>query len=108
MRKVLGKEFFRIPKDKEPSKLSFGDVVQIIGGPEAYDQAIANAALKAQKGKSKAGFSNKSKTIAKSSSKKVSGKKTFTKPISTASKAKKLGVTKVISKKKGKKKKAIK
>lgn len=44
---VLGKEFFKIPKDKEPSKLTFGDIVGIIGGMDAYEQVIENSKYKA-------------------------------------------------------------
>jgi DNA topoisomerase-1 len=51
---VLGKEFFKIPKEKEPAKLTFADIVQIIGGPDAYEQAVANA-LKGKKGFQKKG-----------------------------------------------------
>jgi DNA topoisomerase I len=46
---ALGKENYRIPKNMEAAKLEFYDVVQIIGGTEAYEQAIANAKLKAGK-----------------------------------------------------------
>jgi len=38
---ALGKKFFKIPKTTEASKLDFADVVQLIGGPAAYEQAIA-------------------------------------------------------------------
>jgi DNA topoisomerase-1 len=56
---TLVKEFYRIPKDKDPAKLTFGDVVNIIGGPDAYEQAVINAHAKknkfgAKKGKGKA------------------------------------------------------
>lgn len=51
---ALGKENFRIPKNMDASKLEFYDVVQIIGGTEAYEQAVANAKLKAGKGKAAA------------------------------------------------------
>jgi len=48
---ALGKENFRIPKGTEPSKLEFGDVVQIIGGIDKYEQVIENAKFKAGKAK---------------------------------------------------------
>lgn len=51
---ALGKEYFKIPKNMEASKLSFADVVDLIGGMDKYEAVIANAALKASKGKSKA------------------------------------------------------
>ncbi|HXB40491.1 MAG TPA: type I DNA topoisomerase [Bacteroidia bacterium] len=38
---ALGKKFFKIPKTVEPSKLDFAGVVQLIGGMDAYEQAIA-------------------------------------------------------------------
>lgn len=50
---ALGKENFRIPKGTEPSKLEFGDVVQIIGGIDKYEQVIENAKFKAGKAKPK-------------------------------------------------------
>ncbi|HWY11341.1 MAG TPA: type I DNA topoisomerase [Bacteroidia bacterium] len=60
---VLGKDFFRIPKDKEPVKLSFGEIVDIIGGMDAYEQVIKNAETKAKKfGPKKAKGETKSKT----------------------------------------------
>lgn len=39
---TLGKEFFRIPKDADPAKLTFAKIVEIIGGVDAYEQAVAN------------------------------------------------------------------
>lgn len=61
---TLVKEFYRIPKDKDPAKLTFADVVEIIGGPEAYEQAVINAHSKkfgAKKGKGKAKAEPKAK-----------------------------------------------
>jgi DNA topoisomerase-1 len=46
---ALGRENFRIPKGTDPSKLEFGDVVQIIGGIDKYEQVIENAKFKAGK-----------------------------------------------------------
>lgn len=46
---ALGRENFRIPKGTEPSRLEFGDVVQIIGGIDKYEQVIENAKFKAGK-----------------------------------------------------------
>jgi DNA topoisomerase-1 len=52
---ALGKTNFKIPKNTEPSGLSFGDIVAIIGGQDAYEQAINNSKTKATlKGKTKA------------------------------------------------------
>lgn len=101
---ILGKAFFKIPKDKEPSKLKFGDIVEIIGGIDAYEQAVENSKFKAGakgKGKAKAkatkeepkklkivkkGSAKKAKTPAvkkaaakKASPKKVTAKKTVKK-----------------------------
>lgn len=59
---ILGKAFFKIPKDKEPSKLKFGDIVEIIGGIDAYEQAVENS-------KFKAGFKGKAKAKRKSAAK---------------------------------------
>ncbi|MGZ3904194.1 MAG: type I DNA topoisomerase [Bacteroidia bacterium] len=39
---ALGKKFFKIPKTTEASKLDFAAVVQLIGGMDAYEQAIAS------------------------------------------------------------------
>ncbi len=92
---VLGKGFFRIPKDKDPAKLSFGDVVQLIGGPDAYEQAIANAQFKGGKGKAAKGKAAKTteKTSAKTTVKKAATAKSAPKKIiSSKSIAKKLGV----------------
>ncbi len=82
---TLGKDFFRIPKEKEPAKLSFADVIQIIGGMDAYEQVIANADKKSKKfgakkdkaePKAKAAKGKTSKALVfKAPSKKVSIKK---------------------------------
>ena len=77
---VLGKEFFKIPKDKEPSKLSFSDIVTIIGGQEAYEEAVINASKKfgskpAKKGKFAKKKEDSSKTVAAVPVKKVPAKK---------------------------------
>jgi DNA topoisomerase-1 len=49
----LFRENFRIPKGTEPAKLTFADVVGIIGGQEKYEQVIENSKFKAG-GKKKA------------------------------------------------------
>lgn len=47
---ALGKKFFKIPKTTEASRLDFAGVVQLIGGMDAYEQAIAsNARMAASK-----------------------------------------------------------
>jgi len=81
---TLGKDFFRIPKDKEPGKLTFANIIDIIGGMDAYEQVIANAAAKkgkfgAKKGKAEPKTAAKGKTTKviaiKKAAKKVAGKK---------------------------------
>lgn len=67
---VLGKVFFKIPKGKEPSKLNFGDVIEVIGGMDAYEQTISNSKFKAN-----AGAGKKSGKETKSFSKKTTSKK---------------------------------
>ena len=82
---TLGKDFFRIPKDKEPAKLSFGDVVEIIGGIDAYEQVIANAEKKNKKfgaKKEKAAPKAKATKNAKGKSAKVVSIKTPVKKVS--------------------------
>jgi DNA topoisomerase I len=79
---ALGKENFRIPKNMDAQKLEFYDVVQIIGGTEAYEQAVANSKLKAGK---KTAF--KKAATKKSVAKKVSTSSTLTKKGSTLKKA---------------------
>lgn len=98
---ILGKAFFKIPKDKEPSKLKFGDIVEIIGGIDAYEQAVENTKFKAGvKGKSKA----KGKAAAKEEPKKLkvvkkgSAKKAKTPAVKKAA-AKKASPKKVTAKK---------
>lgn len=108
---VLGKEFFRIPKDKEPSRLTFSDIVTIIGGPDAYEQVIANAQARNSRGKAKAkkkeakvvklagakkAAPKKATTVSKAAAKKTAPKK------STAKKApaKKAATKKAVVKKK--------
>jgi DNA topoisomerase-1 len=80
---TLGKDFFRIPKDKEPAKLTFADIVEIIGGIDAYEQAVANMHTKknkfAKKGetKTKAAKGKTTKVVAiKKPAKKAPAKKT--------------------------------
>lgn len=95
---ILGKAFFKIPKDKEPSKLSFGDVVEIIGGIDAYEQAISNSKYKAgAKAKKEAKSATKLKVV-----KKVAAKKTAKAPAKKAA-AKKTTPKKVVAKKAAKK-----
>lgn len=72
---ALGKENFRIPKNTEAAKLSFGDVVNIIGGIDAYEQAIANAAGKGKKSAAKK-TAVKAEATKKQAPKKAAVKKT--------------------------------
>jgi len=47
---ALGKKFFKIPKTTEATRLDFAGVVQLIGGMDAYEEAIAsNARMAASK-----------------------------------------------------------
>jgi DNA topoisomerase I len=39
---ALGKKFFKIPKNTDPTRLGFAAVVQLIGGMDAYEEAIAS------------------------------------------------------------------
>lgn len=93
---TLGKDFFRIPKDKEPSKLTFANIIDIIGGIDAYEQVIANQAAKNKK------FSKKDKAEPKASK----GKTAKVVPIKKA--AKKAPATKTVVKKAASKKTAPK
>lgn len=98
---ILGKAFFKIPKDKEPSKLKFGDIVEIIGGIDAYEQAVENSKFKAgAKGKSKAKVKAASKEEPKKLKvvKKAAAKKTKVSAIKKAA-AKKASPKKVTAKK---------
>ncbi len=105
---ILGKAFFKIPKDKEPSKLSFGDVVEIIGGIDAYEQAINNAKFKSgAKAKKGASAPTKLKVVKKSAAKKTTkapAKKAAAKK-TTPKKVVKKAAKKVPAKKIAKKKK---
>lgn len=94
---TLGKTFFRIPKEKEPSKLSFGDIVQIIGGPDAYEQAVANAHTKGKKFGAKKGKAAKEETPKKGKSAKIVSLKEKETPAKKA--AKKSAVKKAAAKK---------
>ncbi|MGE0566633.1 MAG: type I DNA topoisomerase [Bacteroidia bacterium] len=71
---ALGRENFRIPKNQEAEKLTFADVVNIIGGPDAYEQAVLNAENKGKK-----------KVPAKKSAKKAPTKKAAKKTVKKAS-----------------------
>lgn len=106
---ILGKEFFKIPKDKEPSKLSFGDVVEIIGGIDAYEQVINNAKTKSKaKAKKAAKEPSKLKVVkkaaakktAKAPAKKVASKKAAPKKATVKKAAKKAPAKKIAKKKK--------
>jgi DNA topoisomerase I len=79
---ALGKENFRIPKNTDPALLEFGDVVQLIGGIDKYEQVIAEAANKGKpkKGAAKKGAAKKAvttglKVVKKSAPKKTAAKK---------------------------------
>jgi DNA topoisomerase-1 len=89
---TLGKEFFRIPKDKEPSKLTFANIVEIIGGIDAYEQAVANMHAKNKR------FAKKGKAEPKSAKGKTAKVVELKKP-AKKSPAKKAVVKKAASKK---------
>ena len=91
---ALGKKFFKIPKTTDATKLDFAAVVQLIGGMDAYEEAIAAnlrmaagkkpAAKKAaktptekpaRKAKAPAKAAKRSKSIASKSAKKAVSKK---------------------------------
>lgn len=91
---VLGKEFFKIPKDKEPAKLTFADIVGIIGGQDAYEQAAANA-LKGKKGFQKKGKTEKAAPVKKV---KAASKKSVAKAPAKKAAVKKAPVKKVVTK----------
>ncbi|MCE3227764.1 MAG: topA [Bacteroidetes bacterium] len=107
---ALGRENFRIPKGTEPAKLTFGDVVQIIGGIDKYEQVIENSKFKAgKKGGKKAAKKKtasagepKLKVVKKAAPKKTTVKKAAAKK---AAPAKKTTVKKAAPKKAAAKKK---
>ncbi len=74
---ALGKKFFKIPKTAEPSKLDFAAVVQLIGGPAAYEQAInSNSRMAASKKPAPKRFAaKKAKSFTAKPSKKAATKK---------------------------------
>jgi DNA topoisomerase-1 len=73
---ALGKEYFRIPKNTDASKLTFADVVQLIGGMDKYEAVIENSKLKASKKGTKAPARKSSaKTAAAKPAKKAAAKK---------------------------------
>ncbi|MBK9284144.1 MAG: type I DNA topoisomerase [Sphingobacteriaceae bacterium] len=98
----MNRENFRIPKGTEPSKLSFADVVQIIGGQDKYEAVIENSKFKA--GKSKGKKTAKSKSVAKSTAKVAAPKKTVKKVAAKKTAVKKKAVKKTAVKKKAAKK----
>lgn len=76
---ALGKKFFKIPKNTEASRLDFAAVVQLIGGMDAYEEAIASNARMA------AGKKGVVKKMSKTSEKPAKKAKA---PAKTAKKAK--------------------
>ena len=72
---ALGRENFRIPKGTEPSKLTFADVVQIIGGMDKYEQVIENSKFKAGKSKGRGSKKTKAAPAKKAAAKKAPAKK---------------------------------
>jgi DNA topoisomerase-1 len=77
---ALGKKFFKIPKNTEAARLDFAGVVQLIGGMDAYEAAVAsNSRIAASKkpAPKKAGKTAKEPKTAAKAAKKV---KTSAKP----------------------------
>lgn len=91
---ALGKENYRIPKNMDAAKLEFYDVVQLIGGTEAYEQAVANAKLKA--GKKAPAKKTAAKVVKLAGAKKAAVKKAASKKVAP----KKAGAKKAAAKKK--------
>ncbi|MGZ3863540.1 MAG: type I DNA topoisomerase [Bacteroidia bacterium] len=86
---ALGKKFFKIPKTTEASKLDFAAVVQLIGGMDAYEQAIAsNARMAASKKPGAKKFAPKKAAATKAApAKKAPVKKAAAKKAAPAKKA---------------------
>lgn len=102
---ALGRENFRIPKGTEPAKLSFADVVQIIGGMDKYEQVIENSKFKAGKAKGRKGKTTaktKAAPVKKEAVKKAPAKKAAVKKAPAKKKAavKKSATKKAAAKKK--------
>lgn len=101
---ALGRENFRIPKGTEPSKLTFADVVQIIGGMDKYEQVIENSKFKAGKSKGRGSKKTKAAPSKKAAVKKAPAKKSA--PVKAAP-VKKAAVKKKAVAKKSPAKKAV-
>ena len=88
---ALGKKFFKIPKTTEASKLDFAAVVQLMGGMDAYEQAIAtNTRMAASKKAGPKKFApKKAATVKKAAPKKASVKKAAVKKAAPKKAAKK-------------------
>jgi DNA topoisomerase-1 len=89
---ALGKKFFKIPKNAEASRLDFAGVVQLIGGMDAYEEAIASnlriAASKKPGPKKAAKTAKAPKTAAKAAKKvKTTAKPAKKTPVKKAKKA---------------------
>jgi DNA topoisomerase-1 len=101
---ALGRENFRIPKGTEPSKLTFADVVQIIGGMDKYEQVIENSKFKAGKSKGRGSKKTKAAPAKKAAAKKAPAKKSV--PVKAAP-VKKAAIKKKAVAKKSPAKKAV-
>jgi DNA topoisomerase-1 len=82
---ALGKEYFRIPKNTDAAKLTFADVVQLIGGMDKYEAVIENSKLKATKKAGKAPAKNAAKKTVEKPAKKTAVKKYSAKKTAKAS-----------------------
>jgi DNA topoisomerase-1 len=89
---ALGKKFFKIPKTTEASRLDFAGVVQLIGGMDAYEEAIAaNTRMAASKKPAPKKAAAKKEAAKKSAPKKAVAKKV---PVKKATKKAKKAVKK--------------
>lgn len=93
---TLGKDFFRIPKDKEPSKLTFANIVEIIGGVDAYEQAVANMHAKNKRFAKKEKAEPKAKSAKGKTAKVVALKKPAKKTVVKKAASKKTAPKRVI------------
>ena len=89
---ALGKKFFKIPKTTEASSLDFDGVVKLIGGPAAYEQAIAtNTRMAASKKPAPKKFAaKKAKSFSAKPAKKAATKKAAVKKAPVKKTAKKV------------------
>ncbi|HWY38297.1 MAG TPA: topoisomerase C-terminal repeat-containing protein, partial [Bacteroidia bacterium] len=84
---ALGKKFFKIPKTTEASRLDFAAVVQLIGGMDAYEEAIAsNIRMAASKKPAPKKAAAKKEKVARPAKKAAVKKSPAKKPVKKAAK----------------------